>query len=476
MKTYENYIDGEFVATAEHSQVENPATQDILAEVPESDAAAVADAVAAAKRAQPAWAALTAVDRAAHLRTISAKLRESGSRFADIIVKEQGKTQALAATEVAVAADYFDYMAEWARRIEGEIIPSDRPDETILLNYKPIGVVAGILPWNFPFFLIARKMAPALLTGNTIVIKPADETPINAMEFAALVAETDLPAGVFNLVAGPGSVTGEALTSHADVDLITFTGSVATGKRIMAAAAENLTRVNLELGGKAPAIVLEDADLDLAAQSIWESRVINTGQVCNCAEKVLVQRSVHDAFVEKLRLKFEGTKYGDPSEITDLDMGPLINARSLERVTEVVATAIEQGATVVCGGSLAEMEKGYYFQPTLLTKATADMDVMRDETFGPVLPIQAVENLDEAIRLANDSDYGLTSSLYTNDLNAALRATRELEYGETYINRENFEAIQGFHAGRKQSGIGGADGKHGLMEFLETHMVYIQGH
>ena len=473
---YENYIDGAFVAAEQLAEVHNPATQETLASVPESDAQTVNDAVAAARRAQPAWAALPAIERAGYLRRIAAALREEVEHFADIIVREQGKIRGLARVEAAFTADYLDFMAEWARRIEGEIIPSDRPGETILLNYKPLGVVGGILPWNFPFFLIARKMAPALLTGNTIVIKPADETPINAFEFARLVDSVGLPPGVFNLVGGSGRVAGEALVSNPDVDLITFTGSVPTGKRIMEVAAKNLTRVNLELGGKAPAIVLEDADLDLAVESIWQSRVINTGQVCNCAEKVFVQRSVHDEFVAKLAAKFETTRYGDPSAIEDLDMGPLINETSLERVDAVVVRAQEQGATVVTGGAKADLGRGYHYQPTVLTGARNDMEIMRNETFGPVLPVQAVEDLDEAIALANDSDYGLTSSIFTRSLDLALKAIDELEYGETYVNRENFEAMQGFHAGRKHSGIGGADGKHGLMEFVETHISYIQRH
>lgn len=472
---YRNYIDGAFSdLQAGKIDVINPATGDLLGHIPETPQSEVDRAVKAAQVAQGAWEKLPAIQRAGYLRQIAAKLREHRLELADVIVKEQGKVRGLAEVEVDFTADYMDYMAEWARRLEGEVLTSDRPNETMLLLRKPVGVVAGILPWNFPFFLIARKLAPALVTGNTIVIKPSEETPINAYLFAQLVAETDLPAGVFNLVGGYGRSVGEALVAHEGIDLITFTGSVGTGSHIMQVAGKNLTRVNLELGGKAPAIVLKDADLDLAAKAIYDSRVINTGQVCNCAERVYVEREVHDALVAKLTALFEATRYGNPAVETDLHMGPLINAAALEKIAAAVETAKAQGARVVTGGQIADLGQGFHYQPTLLVDATADMDIMRRETFGPVLPVQAVDSLDEAIALSNDSDYGLTSAIYTRDLNAALKATRELKFGETYVNRENFEAMQGFHAGRRKSGIGGADGKHGLYEFTETHVVYIQ--
>ncbi|WGF88076.1 aldehyde dehydrogenase [Marinivivus vitaminiproducens] len=475
-RDYRNHIDGRFIENGtEMIDVLNPATGALVGRIPESSAADVDAAVVAARRAQGDWEQRPAIERANHLRAISAKLREHRLELADIIVREQGKVRGLAQVEVDFTADYIDYMAEWARRIEGEVLTSDRPGETMLLLRKPLGVVAGILPWNFPFFLIARKMAPALVTGNTIVIKPSEETPLNAYAFAELLAETDLPKGVFNLVGGRGAVAGEALISHPGIDLITFTGSVATGSHIMQVAGRNLTKVNLELGGKAPAIVLKDADLDLAAEAIHASRVINTGQVCNCAERVYVEREVHDALVAKLKVLFEGTLYGDPSSEEGLHMGPLVNKAGLDKVARAVDLAREQGATVIMGGKVADRPSGFHYEPTLITGATAEMDIMQREIFGPVLPIQEVGGLDEAIALANDSEYGLTSSVYTRDLNAAMKAARELKFGETYINRENFEAMQGFHAGRRKSGIGGADGKHGLYEFTTTHVVYIKG-
>ena len=473
-KTFQNFIDGHLVAGSGGGtvQVHNPATEQVLGTVPDSNAADIDRAVAAAKRAQPAWERLPAIQRAGHLRAISQKIRDNRERLARTITLEQGKILDLARVEVDFTANYIDYMAEWARRIEGEIITSDRPGEQILLFRKPIGVAAGILPWNFPFFLVARKMAPALVTGNTIVIKPSEETPMNACEFAELVAQTDLPAGVFNLVCG-GRDTGARLSSHKDIGLISFTGSVDTGIKIMESAARNLTRVNLELGGNAPAIVLDDADLELTAKALFDSRVLNTGQVCNAAERVYVQRRIAEPLAEKVSALMAAAKYGDPIAESNLNMGPLINKAGLDKVAGMVERARRQGAQVLTGGNVAD-RRGFHYQPTVLMGCTPEMDVMSKEIFGPVLPIQVVSDLDEAIALANDSEYGLTSSIFTRDLNAVMKASRELRFGETYVNREHFEAMQGFHAGRRKSGIGGADGKHGLYEHMETHVVYLQ--
>ncbi|WP_111895467.1 aldehyde dehydrogenase [Acinetobacter sp. MB5] len=470
---YQNFINGAFVEAKEFFSVENPANQTLLAYVPDSTEQEVDQALDAARLAQVAWAKKPAIERARYLNEIADKIRQNASRLAEILVLEQSKVKGLAEIEVNFTADYFDYVAEWARRIEGEVIQSDRANENIFLFRKPVGVVAGILPWNFPFFLIARKMAPALLTGNTIVIKPSEETPINCFEFAKLVAETSLPAGVFNLVGGKGAVGGY-LSASSKVDMISFTGSVATGSRIQAASAPHITKLNLELGGKAPAIVLEDANLDLAAKAIWNSRIINTGQVCNCAERVYVQRNVADKFIEKVTALMQATKYGDPSVEADLDMGSLINKAALERINAQVKGALAEGAHLVTGGQIADTGKGYHYQPTVLTQCRNDMDIMRKEIFGPVLPIAIVDSLDEAIQLANDSEYGLTSSIFSQNINAVMKACRELNFGETYVNREHFEAMQGFHAGVRKSGVGGADGKHGLYEYTHTQVVYMQ--
>ncbi|WP_018230258.1 aldehyde dehydrogenase [Methyloversatilis universalis] len=476
MTTHHNYIDGRFDESDVASRIEvfNPATHALLDTVPEAGVAAVERAISAARAAQPQWAKLPAIQRAAHLRKVAEGLRGVREEMARLLTLEQGKTLGLARVEVDFTADYLDYMAEWARRIEGEVLTSDRPGESIFLLRKPVGVVAGILPWNFPLFLIARKMAPALVTGNTIVIKPSEETPLNAFLFAKLVHAAELPRGVFNLVGGRGETTGAALTGSSSIDMVSFTGSVETGSRIMQAAGRNLTRVNLELGGKAPAIVLADADLDLASTAITASRVINTGQVCNCAERIYVQRAVADEFITKLTAKMAATRYGDPIADQSVDMGPLVNKEGLDKVAAMVEQAKRDGAQCVLGGRVADRASGYHYEPTVLINCRADMDIMRKEIFGPVLPVQLVDDLDEAVAHANASEYGLTSSVYTRDLNAAMRAIRDLQFGETYVNRENFEAMQGFHAGRRKSGIGGADGKHGLYEYTETQVAYIQ--
>lgn len=475
MRRYQMFVDGAFAThDGAYATVLNPATEEVVSEFPLGDAGHVDAAVNAAQRAQKAWAARPAVERAGFLREIAAGIRAKSEALARVLAEEQGKVLPLARVEVLFTADYMDYMAEFARRYEGEIIQSDRPNENIFLYKQPIGVVAGVLPWNFPFFLIARKMAPALVTGNTIVVKPSSITPNNAFEFAKVVAETALPKGVFNLVTGSGREVGAALAGHPKVGMVSFTGSVPGGVAIMEAAARNVTKVSLELGGKAPAIVMADADLDLAVKAIHASRVINTGQVCNCAERAYVHASVAEAFTEKMVAAMAATRYGDPLLDETLDMGPLVSLDQLKSVEAAVQRAVGEGATLRLGGKRADRGKGYHFEPTVFTGCTQDMDIMRQEIFGPVLPIATFTDLDEAIAMANDCEYGLTSSIYTTRLDVALRAANELKFGETYVNRENFEAMQGFHAGWRKSGIGGADGKHGLEEYLQTHVVYMQ--
>ena len=474
---HQHYINGQFVGSQGDQWIEviNPATEALLSRIPQGSREDARLAIHAAEAAQPDWEALPAVERGLWLHKIASAIREREPELTATIVAEGGKTQGLAKTEVLFTADYLDYMAEWARRYEGEIINSDRPGEHIFLFRKAIGVTTGILPWNFPFFLIARKAAPALITGNTIVIKPSELTPNNAAIFADILQQTGLPAGVINIVYGFGQDVGQELAANPKVGLVSLTGSVGAGIATMQTAAQNVTSVSLELGGKAPAIVMADADLELAVRAIVASRMINSGQVCNCVERLYVQEAIYDRFINALTAAFQQVTLGDPAEHSDIDMGPLISAAARDRVEQKVAEAVAAGASVVLGGRRAG-EKGFFFQPTLLTGVRQEMPIMQEEIFGPVLPVMSFKTLDEAIALANDCQYGLTSSLYTQDLNTTLYALTKLKFGETYVNRENFEAMQGFHAGWRKSGIGGADGKHGLEAYLQTHVAYLQGH
>lgn len=474
-KPYEMFIDGTFVSAGGTRTIEvvNPATEQVISEVPRGTSADVDAAVLAAERAQKSWANLPAIARAGHLREIAQLLRQNRQPLARTITEEQGKVLPLAEVEVCFAADYMDYVAEFARRYEGEIIQSDRPNENIFLFKMPIGVAAGILPWNFPLFLIVRKMAPALLTGNTIVIKPSEETPNNAFEFAALVARSSLPKGVFNLVCGTGAEVGAALAGHPKVGIVSVTGSVATGTAVMRAAAPNITKVSLELGGKAPAIVMADADIDMAANAICASRILNAGQVCNCAERVYVEDSVADEFVEKVTKAMAAPTVGDPF-VAGVGLGPLVSKNQLDKVADAVEQAVKDGAQLLLGGKKYAGRKGFYYPPTVLSQCTQKMQIMQKEIFGPVLPVATFQHLDEAIEMANDCDYGLTSSIYTRSLDVAMRACNEIKFGETYVNRENFDSMQAFHSGWRKSGIGDADGKHGIEEYLASHVVYVQ--
>jgi lactaldehyde dehydrogenase / glycolaldehyde dehydrogenase len=471
---HRNYINGEWVkpSSSKSFDVLNPATGKVITTAVDSNADDVDRAVAATRAAQPAWERLPAIQRAGFIRAVAQKLRENKTRLARRVSEEQGKVLPLAEVEIEFTAAYMDYTSEWARRIEGEILNSDRPGETIYIHRRPIGVVAGILPWNFPFFLIARKMAPALVAGNSIVIKSSEETPLNAFDFTELLHECGLPKGIFNLVTG-GRDTGAALTAHKDVNLVSFTGSVATGSAIMQSAGKNLTRVNLELGGKAPVIVLDDCDLELTANAVVNTRTLNTGKICIAPERIYVQKGIAEKFTDRVTRLMSEIRYGDPLTEQGLHMGPLMNQGALDKVNALVEAAKKQGAQVRTGGRVAA-RAGYHYEPTVLVGCKDDMDIMKKEIFAPVLPIRVVDSLDEALVLANDNEYGLTSSVFTSNLNAAIKASRELRYGETYINREHFEAMQGFHAGRRKSGIGGADGKHGLYEYMETQVVYLQ--
>ncbi|HXH88549.1 MAG TPA: aldehyde dehydrogenase family protein [Gaiellaceae bacterium] len=454
-------------------EVVNPATEEPFARLHGAGPAAVANAIAAARTAQPRWAALAPVERSAYLRALGDLLERHKEPLARTLVEEVGKPISRARGEIDWAIGYVRYTAEWDRRIEGDIVPSDNRNEAIHLMRAPLGVVAAICAWNYPLAILIRKIAPALVTGNTVVAKASEVTPLSTIELARRMDdEIGLPEGVFNLLTG-GSDVGSLLVESPEIDMITFTGHRDTGKRIMAAAAPNLTQVALELGGKAPVIVLRDADLEETVAAVVSARHENTGQVCTCAERVFVEAPVFDEFVARYTTAAAAVTVGQPGD--DPEMGPLVNAAQFDKVTSAVRAAVGAGATVATGGGRpdgAEFERGYWFAPTVVVDVQPEMKVMREEVFGPVTPIMSVDSLDHALELANSSRYGLSAYLFTNDYRAAMRAAQDFESGEIYINRANGEQFQAHHIGHGDSGVGGEDGKYGVLKYTQLKSVY----
>jgi lactaldehyde dehydrogenase/glycolaldehyde dehydrogenase len=363
-------------------------------------------------------------------------------------------------------------MAEWDRRIEGDVVPGSERRQTINLLRKPYGVVAGIVPWNFPLSVFVRKFAPALVTGNAAVCKPSELTPLATLQVVDLIdRRVALPPGVLNVVTGGGSVGAELVTDPA-VDYVTMTGNVDTGKAIMRDAADDLTRVSLELGGKAPAIVAADADLDAAVDTVVASRTLNAGQVCTCVERVYVHADVREAFEARFVEAMADVRLGDPRD--DPDMGPQVSADELAKTRTAIERAVEAGATVATGGTTVDdppTEAGHWIRPTVLTGVDRGADVVREEVFGPVAPVVEVESVDRAVAYANDSRYGLSSYVFTEDYRTAMRVAEDLAFGETFVNGSG-GAQQGHHVGWKESGMGGEDGRHGAMKYTQLKSVY----
>lgn len=476
IKNYRCYCDGQWVTNSSGKtiDVENPATGEIFATVDVSTIDETQAALESAEKAQKQWQALPANDRANYLYAITDKLSDEREHFAKLLVMEQGKTLAEAYGEVDDTIRYITYAAEAGRRIQGSIFPSDVTNEHLSIHKVPYGTTVGLMAFNYPLALIGRKVGPALITGNTMVIKPSELTPVTASEFCRIVDEAGLPKGVINMVVGFGHDVGAYLVENPITRLVSMTGSTRAGQAIYKGASQNVAGLVLELGGKAPFIVLEDADIDKAVEAAAISRYANCGQVCICNEMVFVHEKIADEFTTKLIERVKKIKVGNP--MGDANMGPSLSAKGLERIDNVVKENIAQGATLVLGGKRPEgkeFEKGNWYEPTILTNVKPDHAAIQEEMFGPVLPIVKISDYEEARDLLNKRDDSLSAYLYTKNHNIIMRSIQELQVGTVFINKHIVGYIQGFHSGHKRSGLGGEDGVFGIEQYLQKRTIYM---
>jgi len=469
------YVDGEWVAAQGGGVIPivNPSTGKRIGSVPKLDEAEVRRAIEAAHAAFPPWRAKTAKERAAVLRRWHDLIMAAQEDLARLMTAEQGKPLAEARGEIAYASSFVEWSAEEAKRVYGDVIPASRNDTRILVLKEPIGVCAAITPWNFPAAMITRKTAPALAAGCTVVLKPASATPFSALALAELADRAGIPRGVFNVVTGDARTVGTELATNPMVRKLTFTGSTAIGKLLMKQCAGTVKKLSLELGGHAPFIVFDDADLDAAAEGALQSKYRNAGQTCVCANRLLVQERVYDTFTAKLTERVRSLRVGDGLE-PGVTIGPLIDAEAFAKVEEHVSDAVDKGARVLIGGK-PHARGGLFFEPTVLADATASMKITREETFGPVAPLYRFRNDSEAVAMANDTPYGLAAYVYSRDVGRIFRAAETLEYGIIGINSGMISTEVAPFGGMKESGIGREGGKYGINEFLETKYLCMGG-
>jgi succinate-semialdehyde dehydrogenase/glutarate-semialdehyde dehydrogenase len=449
--------------------VTNPATGETIAHVPRLGRAEAAQAIAAAEAAMPAWVALTAKARSVVLRRWFDLMMANQDDLARIMTAEQGKPLGESRGEIAYAASFIEWFAEEGKRAYGDVIPPHQPDRRILVLKQPVGVAAAITPWNFPAAMITRKAGPALAAGCGIVVKPASSTPLTAVALAVLAEEAGLPAGLLSVITGKASELAAEFTSNPTVRKLSFTGSTETGKELYAAAAQNVQKISLELGGNAPFIVLDDADLDAAVEGAIASKFRNAGQTCVCANRIYAQAGIHDAFVERLSARVKALKLGNGAE-AGTDIGPMIDMAAVEKTEEHIADAVAKGATLVTGG---ERKGGTFLTPALLTGVTADMAVATEETFGPLAPVFGFETDAEVIAAANATRFGLAAYFYGQNLGRVFRLAEALEYGMVGINTGILSTEVAPFGGVKESGIGREGSKYGLDEYLETKYLCI---
>jgi len=470
MKIYQNLIANQWMASDSGTTITitNPATESHAGQVNLASKAQVVQACDAAAKAQRGWRKTPAIARADFMRRLADALLARKDAIGTALALESGKSLDDATNEAVYAADITRYHAEWARRIEGEVIPSDSASENLVLHREPLGVVACLIPFNYPVYTLLRKIAPALITGNTVVVRPSNNTPCSAFEIAQAVLDAGLPEGVVNIMAMDHDAAKQMCT-HPKVAMITLTGSVTAGRLMLEFSKVNIARVSLEMGGKTPAIITPSADLDQAITRIVASKTTHCGQLCTAVERVYVQRARYDPALDRLRRAMQQRAFGDRAADPS-HMGPQVSAAARQGIHDMVQRAVANGAKLECGGVMPE-GKGFFYPPTLLSGVRQDAEVVQEETFGPVLCVLPYDDFDDALSLASDHQYGLASVLFSHDYREVMQASNEIEAGELYINRTPADPYQGYHAGWKRSGLGGDDGKHGMLEFTQTRLV-----
>ncbi|OEC39667.1 succinate-semialdehyde dehydrogenase (NADP(+)) [Pseudomonas sp. 1D4] len=468
-----HYIDGRWLEDGPRYPVRNPADGTLIAEVAKAGVAETDQAIAAAQRALPAWRGLTAKARSQPLRRWSELMLAHQRELAELLSREQGKPLAEAMGEVVYAASFLEWFAEEARRVYGDVIPSHKADARIVVTKAPIGVVAAITPWNFPLAMVTRKVGPALAAGCTLILKPSEETPLSAFALAVLAEEAGIPAGVFNIVSGDAPAIGSALQASPVVRKLSFTGSTATGKLLMRQAADTLKKVSLELGGNAPFIVFDDADLDAAVRGAMASKFRNTGQTCVCVNRFYIQEGVYEAFTAKLADAVRALRVGAALE-GESDQGPLINTAALAKVEQHLGDALEKGARLLCGGRRHALG-GTFFEPTVLAEATPQMLIAREETFGPVAACFRFKDEAEVLAQANDTPYGLSAYFYSRDIGRVWRVAEGLEAGMVGINEGIISTEVAPFGGIKASGLGREGSKYGIEDYLEIKYLLMGG-
>jgi D-glyceraldehyde dehydrogenase (NADP+) len=473
VKPFKMYIDGEWIDSEKEETLDviNPTTEEVFAKVPKASKEQVKEALEAAERAQRKWEDLSPLRRAKFLFKIAEMIRRDRERLARILTSEEGKPLYESRLEIDGSAENFQYYAEYARRIEGDVLPSDFPKQTIMILKLPIGVVASITPWNFPSSTVARKLAPALITGNAVVTKPSSNTPLSSIELVKIAEKAGLPRGVLNLVTGSGSEVGDELVSNKITGLITMTGSTEAGRKIMESASGHIGKLVLELGGKAPFILWNDADMAWALKCAVWARFWNCGQTCICAERMYIDEKIKDKFMTSFARAARSLRLGNPFSSTT-DLGPMVSEKERETTESFVEKAREEGDKIIIGGSEPKA-KGWFYKPTIIEDNDQKSPLIQEEIFGPVAPVMEVDSFDKAIDYANDSIYGLSSYVFTKDSSRVFKAMHKIKFGETYINQVGPEQFQGAHAGFRQTGMGAEGSRYGLECYTQLKTCYV---